>query len=336
MNKLIADVIIDVSHGDCGKGKITNSLLKTGEYTHCIKGNGGHNSGHTIIHNGKKIVTHVVPAGVLQGIKSVIGCGCVVSPRMLSEEIEELEKAGINVKNNLFIDKRAHIITGAHLYEDRQDTKIGTTKRGTGPAYRDKYARKGLRYEEVERSEVAIIDLYEELFNNTKDVVALFEGSQGFYLDVDWGDYPYVTSSHCTTAGAMLNGIPPKSIRKVIGASKAYDTYVGAKKFQPDGLIFEHIRKVGHEFGATTGRPRQVNFLNLPNLIKAVRVNGVTDLIVNKTDVLQEINCWKVIVDDKPVDLYTENNFKKIVEDTVRNNCPTVEQVKFSYSPDAI
>ena len=112
--------------------------------------------------------------------------------------------------------------------------------------------------------------MYKEFFENENDVVALFEGGQGFYLDIDWGDYPYVTSSHCTTAGAMLNGIPPQSIRHIYGIVKAYDTYVGAKKFEPDDPVMDEIRRVGNEFGSTTGRPRQVNYLNVDDLVREI------------------------------------------------------------------
>lgn len=332
---MIADIILGLSYGDEGKGKVTNTLLKNGGYTHCIRFNGSHNAGHTIYKDGKKLVTHAIPTGVVQGVKSIIGPGCVVNTGLLEEEIKELEAAGINVKELLFVDRRVNLITGEHLHEDSQDTKIGTTKRGNGPAYRDKYARKGLRFENGLRG-IKSIDIYEELFNTHPDAKVLLEGAQGFNLDVDWGDYPYVTSSHCTTAGAMLNGIPPQSVRKVIGVVKAYDTYVGAKQFEPDLQVLRDIRKIGQEFGATTGRPRQVNFLNLTSLIKAVRINGVSELIVNKTDILQEVNYWNVIVDGKVIDLGNEEVFKRVVGDTIIQNCESVGQIKFSFTPNDI
>lgn len=332
---MIADIILGLSYGDEGKGKVTNSLLKNGGYTHCVRFNGSHNAGHTIYKDGKKLVTHAIPTGVVQGIKSIIGPGCVVNTGLLEEEIKELESAGINARDLLFVDKRVNLITGEHLHEDSRDTKIGTTKRGNGPAYRDKYARKGLRFENGLRG-IKSIDIYEEFFNVRPDAKVLFEGAQGFNLDIDWGDYPYVTSSHCTTAGAMLNGIPPQSVRKVIGVAKAYDTYVGAKQFEPDLQVLRDIRRIGQEFGATTGRPRQVNFLNLTSLIKSIRVNGVSELIINKTDILQEVNCWNVIVDGKVVALGNEETFKKVVGDTIIQNCETVSQIKFSFTPNDI
>jgi len=178
--------------------------------------------------------------------------------------------------------------------------------------------------------------MYDEFFNSNDNVVALFEGAQGFGLDIDWGDYPYVTSSTCTVGGAITNGIPPKSIRNVYGVAKAYQTYVGAKKFQPDGEIFNKIREVGNEYGATTGRPRQVDYLDLDQLVKAARINGVTDLIINKTDILQEVNCWKLYKDGNLLDFQQEDRFIEFIKQHILMRCQDIEDVLFSYSPDDI
>ena len=188
-----ADVIVDLQAGDTGKGKVAHSLCKNGEYTHVVRYNGGGNAGHTIFHNGNKYVTHFIPCGVLYGIKSIIGPGCVVDPLKLENEVKELEEAGFNVRENLFIDKRVHIILPSYIEEDSKDIMIGTTKTGNGPTYRNKYNRSGIRACDYLPSEM-LIDVYEE-FHGNKKVRILFEGAQGFELDIDWGDYPYVTSS---------------------------------------------------------------------------------------------------------------------------------------------
>lgn len=335
--RLQADVVVDLQLGDSGKGKVTHSLLKSGEYTHCVRFGGGHNAGHTIYHNGKKVVTHAIPSGVLQGVRSIIGPGCVVNVEMLHSEINELEVAGINVKDFLFVDKRVNLITEEHLSEDRTDKEIGTTKRGNGPAYRDKYARKGVRAEKlVDSDKFNITDIYSEFFESDLPVVVLFEGAQGFGLDIDWGDYPYVTSSTCNVGGAVSNGVPPSAIRNVFGIAKAYQTYVGAKKFQPDGDIFNRIREVGGEYGATTGRPRQVNYLDLDSLIIASNVNGVTDLIMNKVDILQQLDEWKLYSRNNLIDCKNEDKFEEIIKDTLFRNCPQLEEIIFSFSPNEI
>lgn len=286
-----ADVILDMQQGDCGKGKISNHLAKGQTYTHVVRFNGSNNAGHTIYHEDKKLVTHSVPAGVIHGIKSIIGPGCVLNVKHFFKELKELEDAGITTKNKVFVANNTHIITEQHLIEDGTDTKIGTTRRGNGPAYRDKYDRKGIRACEISELRPYLVDIYEEFYGRD-DCKILFEGAQGFYLDVDWGDYPYVTSSHCTIGSAIMNGVPPQKIRHVWGAAKIYETYVGSKQFEPEDPVFHKIRQIGNEYGATTGRPRQCNWLNLDNLQKAIQINGVTDLVFSKMDVLSEVGKW--------------------------------------------
>jgi adenylosuccinate synthase len=94
---------------------------------------------------GMMFVTHHIPAGVFFGVKSIIGPGCVVNLEQFFNEIYDLQEAGIETTGMVFIASNAHIITEEHLEEDRKDTKIGTTKRGNGPAYRDKYGRNGMK-----------------------------------------------------------------------------------------------------------------------------------------------------------------------------------------------
>lgn len=325
-----ADVIVDLQAGDTGKGKVAHYLLQKKEYTHVVRYNGGGNAGHTVYHNGEKFVTHYIPVGVFYGIKSIIGPGCVVNVSDLYKEWKELEDKGINVSDYLFIDKRVHIIKPEHLIEDSKDTKIGTTRTGNGPTYRDKYARVGTRAVACDLKNT--IDIYEE-FHSDSDVRILFEGAQGFELDIDWGDYPYVTSSHCTVGSAIMNGVPPQKIRKVFGTAKAYRTYVGAKEFEKGDQIFKDIRKAGGEFGATTGRPRQVDWLDVQSLIKAIKVNGVTDLIINKIDVLSEVGVFKYYNSlGMLMEFNTETDFITYLT-AVLKKYTDVESITFSSSP---
>lgn len=307
-----ADVILDLQQGDSGKGKISNQLVQTGDYTHAVRFNGSNNAGHTIYVDGRKIVTHSIPAGVLHGIKSVIGPGCVVNVDHFFNEIEELEKCGIDTAGKVWISENTHIITGAHVDEDSVDQRIGTTRRGNGPAYRDKYDRKGLRASDVSELRHYLIDVYEE-FHGKANTRLLFEGAQGFYLDIDWGDYPYVTSSHCTVGSAVMNGVPPQKIRQVWGAAKIYETYVGAKEFEPKEEIFAKIRELGGEFGATTGRPRQCNWLDVNKLMKAARVNGVTDLVVSKMDIVRRLRAWNLYYNGKKLTFHSEDAIKDFI-----------------------
>ena len=174
---MIADVVVDLQYGDCGKGKVAHHLCREGNYTHVIRYNGGCNAGHTIFHEGVKFVTHHIPCGVFFGVKSVIGPGCVVNVDQLFKEIRQLQDYDIDVSKYLRIASNAHVITDFHLAEDKKDTKIGTTKRGNGPAYRDKYARRGVRAVQCPELAPYVIDMYTELYNNEEfdNVEILFE-----------------------------------------------------------------------------------------------------------------------------------------------------------------
>jgi adenylosuccinate synthase len=338
---MLADIVVGLSFGDEGKGKVTHHLLKNGDYTHCLRFNGGCNAGHTIYHEGVKFVTHHIPAGVFFGVKSIIGNGCVVNIDQFYRELQMLHDGGIETEGLIYIADNAHIITDAHLEEDGKDTTLGTTKQGNGPAYRDKYDRRGTLASEALAGTPYLIDLYTELYHSDEEFdcssVILCEGAQGFGLDIDWGDYPYVTSSHCTSAGALLNGIPPQAVRRVYGVAKAYDTYVGAKDFHGQGRVFDFLQQLGQEFGATTGRPRQCNWLNIRNLKKAVDINGVTDVIINKVDILRSARTWNLRSSDNDaimLKLGSEISWKQYIKRYL--NTKATVNVVFSESPERI
>jgi len=328
-----ADVVVDLAYGDSGKGKVTHQLCKRGNYTHVVRYNGGNNAGHTIYHEGKKFITHSIPSGVFYGIRSIIGPGCVLNIDHFFEEMKELEDGGIRCQGLVFVARNAHIITDEHIMEDRQDNVIGTTKRGVGQAYRDKYWRKGLRAEQVEKLKPYLIDMYEEFYKPNQIVRILFEGAQGFGLDIDWGDYPYVTSSGCTVAAAIGNGVPAKKVRNIWGVAKAYETYVGLKRFEPDEDVFKKIREKGMEYGATTGRPRQCNWINTKNLFKAIDINGVNKLVFNKVDILRDIKEWKIYDESGSlVEFKDEDQMKE----WFLNKLPRSTEVYWSDSPERL
>lgn len=362
------DIIQDLSYGDCGKGAVAYSLSKKPEYNLCMRVNGGSNAGHTIYHNDKKFVTHQVPTGIFHGKTCIIGNGCVVTLSKLKKEIEELEAEGVQVKGKLFIAHNAHIVMDKHVQEEINESKIGTTKQGIGPCYRDKYSRLGVRMEnllapftlpdtpedtmlyitdvngDTDHSffDGMIIDLYSFLYARQENFGILVEGAQGFYLDIDHGDYPYVSSSHSSVAGALLNCLPYNKVRKVYGVIKAYETYVGAKNFQPDHPIFDKIGDLGQEYGSTTGRRRQCNWLDMDRLIKAARINSVTHLIVSKLDILRELNFqekdqyWKVRDSQGwTLDCSNVDDFIQFIENALYDNCGMYfENIQFKYGPE--
>ena len=334
---ITADVVLGLQFGDEGKGKVAHQLARNNEYTHVLRFNGGCNAGHTIYHEGEKFVTHHIPCGVFFGVRSIIGPGCVIRVDKFLEEIENLENHGINARELVKIASNAHVITDFHVAQDKKDEDIGTTKTGNGPAYRDKYSRRGVRALEVPELEEYLIEMYSELHENPdfEEVKVLCEGAQGFGLDIDWGDYPYVTSSHCTIAGVVQNGIPHNSIRDVWGVAKMYETYVGAKEFSAQQEpVFENIRILGNEFGSTTGRPRQISWLSTDMLKTAINVNGVNKIVINKADVLKEAKKWKLFSGIHLYEFDSSEDMESFITDELES-CG-IEFVVFSESPHKI
>ncbi len=339
-------VLVGSQWGDEGKGKIVDILSE--KFDIVTRYQGGANAGHTVEIGDKKYILHLIPSGILrEDVICVIGNGVVIDPNALLEEIALLEKNNIKVDGRLFISHNAHLIMPYHKLLDTisesGDRKIGTTGRGIGPCYIDKYARKGIKivdlldrkslekkirenlieknnllkkvYEHDELDVEEIIREYVEfdkaIDKYVKDVPAylnqaildgksiLLEGAQGALLDVDHGTYPYVTSSSPTSGGACTGtGIPPTKIDSVVAIVKAYTTRVGLGPF-PTELIDEDgekLRKIGAEFGATTGRPRRCGWYDSFLVKYSAMINGINSVAVTKLDVLSEFDEIKVCV----------------------------------------
>jgi adenylosuccinate synthase len=318
-------VVVGAQWGDEGKGKVVDYLAASFDYiARCA---GGHNAGHTVIFNGNRFVLQLIPCGILRpGKHAVIGSGVVVDPAALVAELDTLAKEGIDITGRLHLSNRAHLIFPYHRQMEkaaeaaRGAGKIGTTSRGLGPAYGDLLDAARFR-EKLERvisekdavcratygvplDTVGLADQYlalaerlrplvtdsSELINDALDEgqSVLFEGAQGTMLDIDFGTYPYVTSSNAISGGACTGlGVGPTRINAVAGVTKAYTTRVGSGPFpteMPD-LEATEVRDRGKEYGAVTGRPRRCGWLDLVVLRYAVRINGISSLVVTKLDV---------------------------------------------------
>lgn len=339
-------IVLGAQWGDEGKGKIVD--LFSENFDVVARYQGGHNAGHTVQVGDKKFVLKLIPSGVLHpGVQVVIGNGVVVDPQALLDEIEMLEKAGVDVRGAIYISNRAHVIFPFHrmvekVSEGREDrTAIGTTSRGIGPCYEDKIGRRGIRMADLLNPSVfetlysllsedkattakafgiandlkidEIRESYTQMAERIRPLVCdtakllndsitagkrvLFEGAQGTMLDIDFGTYPFVTSSSAAAGGACTGtGVPPTKIDGILGVSKAYITRVGAgpfpsEDFGPEG---ERIRQAGHEFGSVTGRPRRCGWFDAPLLRYTAMVNGFDSLIVTKLDVLDGMSTIKV------------------------------------------
>lgn len=357
-------VVVGAQWGDEGKGKIVDIISKECEVV--ARYQGGANAGHTIAFGDQSFVLHLIPSGVFQPNSTcLIGNGVVIDPFALDEEIEMIAKLGINLTGRLFISSAAHIILPYHKVIDtiressQGDKKIGTTGRGIGPSYVDKYMRAGIRVADIFDTESLKAKIQSGLAEKTKlikyvfekDVKALdfdldallaaiekmkpyvvnsayyinkqikagknilVEGAQGALLDVDHGTYPFVTSSNPTTGGACTGlGIPPTSIDTVIGVVKAYSTRVGNGAFPSEltDSLGEYIRKTGHEYGATTGRPRRCGWLDLVSLNYSIMINGITEIALTKIDILNDLKeigvCFAYELDGKYIYEFPTNH----------------------------
>ncbi|MCS7231377.1 MAG: adenylosuccinate synthase [Elusimicrobiota bacterium] len=336
--------IIGTQWGDEGKGKVVHFLSRNADYI--VRYQGGNNAGHTVVFNGKEHILHLVPSGILENKKCVISNGVVIDPEALYQEVMFLRSQGIKInKENLFISEQAHIILPYHKYLDaikEKTQRIGTTQKGIGPCYADKYARVGIRVcdyleEDTFRSlvEKNIEEKYplisefiskkallkqifeqhkkyskfiKQFVTNTTNLLikvinenkkVIFESAQGTLLDVEFGSYPYVTSSHPTVGGISIGtGLPPSYISKVIGVAKAYTTRVGEGPFPTEikSKLQDILREQGKEYGATTGRPRRCGWFDSIVVKHAIKINGIKELVLTKLDCLRNIHPLKICV----------------------------------------
>ena len=290
------DILVGLQFGDEAKGRIIDYITKNC-YSAVARWAGGANCGHSIVVNGDKIVLHLLPSAVLHPqVNLYMGSQMVICPDTLLQEIQDLENRGLRIRHRLFIAHNAHLVLPKHKILDAERESglnpIGTTKKGIGPAYEDKVARRGARMEDLAMygysslSQCVYNDIPERIENEAN---VLFEGAQGTFLDIDHGTYPYFTSSNTIAASACVSfGVAPWKIRQVIGVTKAYCTRVGNGPFDTEltNSVGEHIRNVGQEYGSTTGRPRRCGWLDADILKKAVLINGITRLALTKLDVL--------------------------------------------------
>lgn len=324
------DVLVDVQWGDCGKGKISKHLNDKFKYDAIIKYNGGGNAGHAVWIGEEKFTAHYLTSGMYdEKTHIIIGPGCVLNPVEFLKEYNQF-KEKFKLDNRVFIHPYTHIITEEHISIDSKDNKIGTTKKGIGPAYSGKYARTNKRAEDID--ELKPFLLPNENINKLNYKNILMEGSQGWWLDIDYGTYPYVTSSHIHPGFAFATfGIPLIYSNNIIGVAKIYETYVG----NADNIVKsnkedeEKIRTVGGEFGETTGRPRKIGYLNLNKLVDACKQCGVDELYINKCDVLEELGIFKIYLDDTLITFLTFDRMKEFITFYLRVNLG-IQDIVFS------
>lgn len=340
----IIDIVLGAQWGDEGKGKLVDLL--GGTYDICARVAGGSNAGHTIVLNNVKYKFHLLPSGILNPQTTcIIGNGVVVHIPSLLNELDDITAKGVDIRDRVFISDRAHIVFDLHQTVDgMQETtlgrnKLGTTKKGIGPAYASKISRNGLRISDLsdmnyfesrfrqlvsahcDQYEGLTVDVEEQLsyyrkiapriLSLTVDTIEytnqqyhlgkriLVEGANATMLDIDFGTYPYVTSSN-PSVGSVLTGlgVSPHKLRGIYGTVKAYCTRVGEGPFPTELSTSEgpghHLSSVGAEYGTTTGRPRRTGWLDIPQMRFATMMNGFTSLCLTKIDVLTGLQEVKI------------------------------------------
>lgn len=327
------DICCGLAWGDEAKGKVVSNLSETGEYDFVCRWAGGNNAGHTIYINGKKYKTHLIPSGVFHNIQSIIGPDCVIHPPSFFSEIDYLKENGFDTRC-VKISPKAHVVQHFHISEDKEKYRHqGTTSNGIAPCYGDKFSRKGIRAGECPDLVDYIWD--ERLWGNV-----LCEGAQGFWLDINYGNYPYVTSSTTLPYGACCLGFPPQKIRRIYGATKMYDTRSGTDPEFPETLFDDselmRLVELGQEIGTTTGRKRKTNWINIDKLIYAINVSGTTDLIISKVDVIERLGIFKGYHNDTLVNFDSIENMKDYIKSTIYTNCHFVNDIIFSGTVDSI
>ncbi len=380
-------VVIGAQFGDEGKAKITDLLAQKADFI--TRFQGGSNAGHTVVVDGKKYAFHLIPSGILYDNKiCMIGAGCVIKPDDLYNEIENIISLGVSkehFKKCLKISPLAHITMKYHTdidgYSENalKENKIGTTKKGIGPTYSDKYARSGIRVEDLfdldtlnkkldiilnkKNKELEFVynlkpytkeEIIEECkhyknilepyvdFNWQENLSCikenksvLFEGAQGIMLDIDYGTYPFVTSSSPTSGGAAIGAsMGALTIERAVGVFKAYMTRVGEGAFITEltDKTGEKLRQIGGEFGVTTGRARRCGWFDAISARYAVLVGGLSEVALTKLDVLDTFEEIKVAIAYKnkltgeitknyPTNVFTHQNFEPVYEVHKGWNC---------------
>jgi len=338
--------VIGTQWGDEGKGKIVDWLSSKADVV--VRFQGGNNAGHTLKIKEKVFKLNLLPSGIIRGKQCIIGNGVILDPWALEEEIQTLKDQDILINSkNLQIAENICLILPLHKILDeinekrRGEEKLGTTKKGIGPAYEDKIGRRAIRLCDLSDkkllrkkisnlisfhsislmhfgkkiNEANLINKLLEVFNKISqysaptwkilndfgksDKVILFEGAQGALLDIDFGTYPFVTSSN-TSSGQIFagTGFGIKDNHKVFGISKAYTTRVGSGPFPSElfDKIGDYLVSKGKEFGTVTKRKRRCGWFDTILVKQTVQISGVSDIILTKLDVLDELKEIKICV----------------------------------------
>jgi adenylosuccinate synthase len=330
--------VLGAQLGDEAKARVAHWFSQHNRNRHyVIRFSGGANAGHTLYHNGKKIVRHLLPSADFSNPEchAFLGSGMVINPEELLQEVKDTDAMfpGASAPYRITIDPDAFVVLPKHLKEDKENVaKFGSTGRGITPCYRDKINRCGTKIRDLIRDNNEMIGALmnlgvrfsyvareAEMFDRSD---LIFEGAQSVMLDQNYGAYPYVSSGECTLGGIFNAGFSQHMPNTVYGVIKPYTTAVGKMPFPTEQLNEwgETIREKGGEFGATTGRPRRVGALDFPALRYSIAKGGITDLILSKLDILNGMKSIPVCRDYEHGDPMSGQDFFRAK--------PVMEEVK--------
>ena len=284
---MTSTVVVGGFFGDEGKGKIISYLSIHDNPKIIVRGGAGPNAGHTIRDGEKTYKVRMLPSGFLnKNAKVMIGPGVVINPDILKKEISDFDAAGRS-----FIDKHCGVIEDTHLTRDSKGElkeKIGSTGSGTGPANADRAMRVLKLAKDFDSLSSLIVDVPQEI----NSVLAanenlLVEGTQGTFLSLWHGTYPFVTSKDVTASGICADiGLGPTKVDEVIVVFKSYVTRVGTGPLDKELSVEEAEKKGWSEFGTVTGRQRRAADFDFDLARRAILLNGATQLCITKLDVL--------------------------------------------------
>jgi adenylosuccinate synthase len=338
------DIVCGLAWGDEAKGKIVADLVKTREYDWVCRWNGGSNAGHTVYVNKEKYNTNIIPSGIFHNIPCFIGPDCYINIEDLEKELQYLKDSGFNT-NLIKISPKAHIVTDEHIKIDTGYHNVvqGSTKKGIAPCAGSKFQRTGLQIRCFLNNtdydiEFKIFDPNIHILKENEYITGklLCEGAQGFWLDINYGSYPYVTSAYTLPYSACSLGFLPRHIRRIYGASKIYDTRVGVDPEFDKTIQNSEDSKIiaieGCEYGTTTGRLRKANWLNMDKLETAIQLSGCTHLVISKVDILDKINTYRTL--DKQ--FYSMKELQDYIKYRLITNCIYLEEIIFSSNPYSV
>ncbi len=284
---MTSTVVVGGFFGDEGKGKIISYLAIKDNPKIIVRGGAGPNAGHTIRDGDKIYKVRMLPSGFLnKDAKVMIGPGVVINPDILKKEIQDFNASGRS-----FIDKHCGIIEETHLTRDSKGElkeKIGSTGSGTGPANADRAMRVLKLAKDIDSLSSLIVDVPQEINSVlSANENVLVEGTQGTFLSLWHGTYPFVTSKDVTASGICADvGLGPTKVDEVIVVFKSYVTRVGTGPLENELSIEEAEKKGWSEFGTVTGRQRRAADFDFDLARRAIMLNGATQISITKLDVL--------------------------------------------------